>query len=441
LAKRRGGNVKSFKKFLESKIENSEQTENKDWKKEFIKLEKGFVPPSNMKPIIKAFEESSDISLMKDTSKEIKMPRKSLYLTGGSVRDFLRNKTPKNYNLATDATPKQVSIILKNYGFSQDNDKKSFTIEGSNVIVNVEGDEFQISTLMKGDQYTDNIEHDSQRRDLTINSLYIELSKSDGENNKLYDPTKKGWYDIVHGNIKSIGNPETKFREDKLRMMRTIRFYSQYGKGELDKDIKKAIAELRSEVDSLPYEKIREEFLKGLTNPDIDPRKYLENYSKVGLLEKIFKNVSLNLDVPPDFSNKKDKILALAWILQDNPIDEVENVLSNWTSQEKCAVVCLLKLKDFNLDNLEDLLASKKISGLSEEQIRNWVELFNVEGRSLKPKWTKMVKAFAKFVPNREELVGWNSAELSNSHPFARNQLIKTINKEKIKEMFKKQLE
>lgn len=426
--------MKSFKNFIESKKEETEQS-NKDWKKEFIKLEKGFIPPSNMRPLIKAFEESGDIVLMKDTSKEIKMPRKILYLTGGSVRDFLKNKTPKNYNLATNATPKQIEIILKKAGFQNGEGQKSFTANKDNVVTQVNGDKFEIYTFTNEGEFTDNIEHDAKKRDLTINSLYIELSKSDGENNKLYDPTKKGWYDIVHGNIQPIGNPEDKFREDKLRIMRTLRFYSQYGNGTLDKNITKAISELNSDLDEIPYEKMKEEFLKGLTNPDIDPRKYLEIYNKTGVLNKVFKNVSLNLEVPPDFSNKKDKILALAWILQDNPIENVKEALSEWNFQEKCAVVCLLKLKDFNIEDIEDLLNNKKISGLSEEQIRNWAELLNAEQK--RPKWSKIIKAFAKFTPDKREFVNWDSEEVRNEHPMIKDQLIKNINKQKVKEMFK----
>ena len=95
--------MKSFKEFLSNKNnvikEDKNQEPQKDWKKEFIKLEKGFVPPSNLKPVILAFSDSGNIPIMNDTSKEINMPKKSLFLTGGSVRDFLRNKTPKNYNL------------------------------------------------------------------------------------------------------------------------------------------------------------------------------------------------------------------------------------------------------------------------------------------------------------------------------------------------------
>ena len=440
--------MKSFKEFisLKSQVIKEETNENKkDWKKEFIKLEKGFVPPSNLKPVVQAFADSNNISIMDDTSKEINMPKKNLYLSGGSVRDFLSNKTPKNYNLSTNATPKQIVIILKNSGFSEDNRNKTWESKGNNIIAIVNGDEFKIETFSKpgknSPEFTDDMIEDAEKRDLTINSMYIELSKNDSENNKLYDPTKKGWYDITHGNIKSIGNTEGKFREDKIRMMRAVRFYSQYGKGPIDKDIQKAISELKSDIKKLPKEEIKEEFVKGLVNPDIDPKKYLETYNKTGLLEQVFPNVELNLDIPPDFSNKKDKILALAWVLQNNSTDKVKEVLSDW-SHEKNAVVCLLKLKDFNMDNIDELLESKKISGLSEEQIRNWVELFNVEGRSPRPMWSKSVKRFARFRPDGKQLAGWDSSEIDNKlSPQIRSILIKNLNKDKLKEMFKKELD
>ena len=68
-------------------------------------------------------------------------------------------------------------------------------------------------------------------------------------------------------------------------MMRAVRFYSQYGKGPIDKDIQKAISELKSDIKKLPKEEIKEEFVKGLVNPDIDPKKYLETYNLVKVLK------------------------------------------------------------------------------------------------------------------------------------------------------------
>lgn len=434
--------MKSFKEFVRSKsllVKEQNEPENKDWKKEFIKIEKGFIPPSNMKPIIQAFTESNSIKIMNDTSKEITMPKKTLYLTGGSVRDFLQNKTIKNYNLATDATPEQITLILRNAGFVREDksnsDKKTYLINNKGAIVRVNRDEFEIKTFIDFDgKETNSLTADAENRDITINSLYIELSKSDSENTKLYDPTKKGWYDIVHGNIRSVGKAESKFKEDSLRIMRTIRFYSQYGKGPLDKEIQNAISELKSEINNLPKEKIKEEFLKGLTNPDIDPKKYLENYNKADLLNKVFPNVTLNLDIPPDLSNKKDKILALAWILQNNSIDKVQNVLQDW--EMKNSVICLLKLKEFDINHIDEFLDSKKIAGVSEEQIKNWVDLFNVGGKSIRPKWSNAVKKFAKFKPDSTKLVNWNSEEVFDLDPIERNGKIKKINKQKIIDMF-----
>jgi tRNA nucleotidyltransferase/poly(A) polymerase len=460
--------MKSFKEFisLKSKViqEVNDDKENKnEWKKEFIKLEKGFVPPSNMKYLIQAFLNSSEIKIMDDTSKELTMPKKTLYLSGGSVRDFLKNKTPKNFNLVTNATPEQVALILNNAGFKLKNDssmKLSFEPEMAkenddklwmdgeikdkpiSIIAAVNGDEFEISTFLKDSdstEYTDDIEEDAKRRDLTINSMYIELSKPDGENNKLYDPTKHGWYDITQGNIKVLGDVGKKFEKDKLKILRMIRFYSQYGQGELSKDIKQAIKELKSDISDIPLEKTKEEFIKGLINPEVDPRKYIKTYANLNILQQIFPDVELNLEVPANFANKKDKILALAWILQNNSLEKVEEILSpvrkvkekyqetGWSSQERKSVIFLLKLKEFDLDYIDDLIEEKKFVGLSKDQIKNWVDMFDSEGQSTRPQWAKLIKSFASFDPDYTKLL-----KKGNSN------IVKYVNKEKIKDMFDK---
>ena len=460
--------MKSFKEFISSKsqIIKEANDDKNDWKKQFIKLEKGFIPPSNMKSIIKAFGDSSNIQIMNDTSKEITMPKKSLYLTGGSVRDFLKNKTPKNFNLATNATPEQSALILHNAGFklksktdmdlsfepemANSDDNKTWDVQNDKsgkpicIVANVDGDEFEISTFVKDAEnnnveYTDDIEEDAKRRDVTINSMYIELSKEDGENNKLYDPTKQGWYDITQGNIKVLGNVEKKFEGDKLKMLRTIRFYSQYGKGEISKEIKKAVKELKSDISDIPLAKVKEEFMKGLIHPDIDPKKYLKTYADLGVLQQVFPYFELNLDVPPDFANKKDKILALAWILQNNPIDKIEQVLSplrnikdkysetGWSSQERMSVMFLLKLKEFDADYLDELLQERKFVGLSKDQIKNWVDMFDVDGKSTRPQWAKLIKSFASFEPDQSQLL-----KKGNSN------IVRFVNKEKLKDMFDK---
>jgi len=456
--------MRSFKEFIASKSNLIKESEdNKDWKKQFIKIEKGFVPPSKLKPVIDAFINSSSIKIMDDVSKEINMPKKSLYLTGGAVRDYLRNKTPKNYNLCTNATPQQIGMILSNAGFKEDSEESKKTwSEGSkdknklvSIIVNIDGEKFEIETLRKTDgEFTDSIIDDADRRDLTINSMYIELSKSDGENSKLYDPTQNGWYDITNGNIKSSGDAESKFKEDKIRMFRAIRFYCQFGKAKMDDKVKDAIKKLKNEASKIPLSKIKDEFILGLMDPDIDPKKYLKAYNSTKLIEKVFPKVGLNFnfDVPADFSNKKDKILALAWILQDNSIEDLKEVLSSirkiknkdedtgWSNQERMAIIYLLKLKEFDIDNLDELIQERKGTGLSEEQIKNWVDMFNLEGKSTRPQWAKLVKSFAEFSPDYSQLTKWDSNEVEETNPIMRSQIIKSINKNKLKDMFDKNL-
>ena len=111
--------MKSFGEFVADKkslLSEAEKSKG-DWKKEYVKLEKGFVPPSNMRPVVQAFLDSGSIELTSDTSSKVTMPKKSLFLVGGPVRDFLLGKKPKDLDMATNATPEQIAMILHNAGF------------------------------------------------------------------------------------------------------------------------------------------------------------------------------------------------------------------------------------------------------------------------------------------------------------------------------------
>lgn len=220
--------MKKFKDFLIEK----EGEDNSNWKKQYIKLEEGFVPPSKMNPIIEGFSKSNSIEIMDDTSKQIKMPKKTLLLCRSTVRDFLRNKTPKRFELTTDATPEQICLILHNAGFksnekfnlsdnkveisfepniADENDSKLWYIKNKSenknevtVCAIVDKEQFEIDTLTEEYQeegkihlrYTNDIKKDVQRVKFTVDAMYIELSKVDGENSKLFDPTERGFYDI-----------------------------------------------------------------------------------------------------------------------------------------------------------------------------------------------------------------------------------------------------
>lgn len=458
--------MRSFKNFM--LIKEEENTNNKDWRKSYIQLEKGFIPPSKMKPVIDAFLASGEIKLTNDVSKAPTMPKKSLFLVGGPVRDFLMNKPIKDFDLATNATPEQIAHILSNAGFkmagdrsgkngkplnltfkpeeAQSGEKKYWFIKGRDasqdgkafvISAVVDGEEFEIATFRKDAKVTDgaaevdfvdNPHDDASRRDLTVNSLYIELTKSNGENSKLFDPTGKGWHDVKNNVVRTVGKPEDRFQEDKLRVLRAIRFHSRFGTtDQMDPEIEKALPKFKH-LEGVALERIRDEFLKGLVHPDVDSRRYLSIYKRTGLLSKVFPDVSFEstAGVPVEFTDKKDKLLALAWLLQHNSLEKINNVLSplrkygeeekatGWTTQEKRAILFLLKLKEFSPEQLPNFMKMREGTGLSNQQIRDWVDMFKIKGtaKNSRPWWAKQVNAFSDY----QKSINWQSAVDAGHH-------------------------
>jgi tRNA nucleotidyltransferase/poly(A) polymerase len=429
----------------------------KEWKKEFISMEKGFIPPPKMRPVVEAFLKSGEIKLMHDTSgKPVTMPKKSLFLVGGPVRDFIAGKAIKDFDLATNATPEQIALILASSGFtmspdrsgkndeeakplkltfkpktSKPSDRKTWFVKGRDqsgkvfvVSAVVDGEEFEIATFRRDAKVTDgaalvdfvdNPHEDASRRDLTINAMYIELTKADGENNRLYDPTGKGWHDIKNQVVRTVGRARDRFDEDKLRVMRAIRFHARFGKGaRMDSDIENAIEDF-ADLRGVALERIRDEFLKGLLHPDVDVERYVKIYARTGLIERVFPGVQINMNIPSEFSSRRDKPLALAWLLQGNSLEVVESALGNmrevrgeqvptgWTNQEKRAVLFLLELLEFSPQERPRMLKRMKGTGLSPDQVREWVNMFRVSDgghgggklRDTRPTWAKHVRTFA----------------------------------------------
>lgn len=482
--------MKAFKDFLVIK-ENEQVTQpSKDWRKEHVALEKGFIPPSNMKPIIEAFNDSGKVVIMKNIGgKHVTLPKKSLYLVGGPVRDFLLGKAIKDYDLATDASPEQVATILNAKGFRYAGDrtgkkgaplqlpftpknaesgtKKMWFVKGRDgngkafvISAIVNGEEFEIATFRQdakmgkvsdnapardkrtpGVDFVDNPHGDASRRDFTINAMYIELNKPEGENNKLYDPTGRGWHDAKNNVVRTVGSAKDRFEEDPLRVLRGIRFHSRFSKSEkLDDDMEKAIPDFMDLDKRVALERIRDEFIKGLMHPDTNVRSYINIYIKKGLMDKVFPGIKIHPDIPSQFTDKRDKPLALAWLMQGNPIENVEKVLSGvrqmedgsskptgWSSEEKRAVLFLLKLIDFHPKDIMNLSNYRKGTGLSEKQVKDWADMFNYTDAANKvrnrkgPQWVQTIKTFADHKPS----VKWDS--ISHEYPGIQPQHINQV--------------
>jgi tRNA nucleotidyltransferase/poly(A) polymerase len=526
--------MKSFKQFISQKrvlAEAEEKEREKNWKQEFINLDPGFKPHSNMRHVIQAFLDSGSIELTNDTSKKVTMPKKALYLVGGAVRDIVRGERPKDFDMATNATPEQIAMILHNAGFKvptrndesgrpmpdydrsgkhdaadvakakemkisfkpalqEDGDEKIWYLKGRDASADnkpfvigavVNGEEFEIATFRKDAKtvngqsevnFVDNPLEDAERRDFTMNAMYIELSKAEGENKRLYDPTKKGYADANEGRIRAVGKADKRFEEDGLRVMRAIRFHSKYGSEKtMDPELAAAIPKF-AELRGIALERVREEFLKGLDDKNIDPAKYVRTYSRFGLLSRVFPGVSVRDSVPTQLKNKRDRFLAIAWMLQDNPNEKVREVLAGtrrspdgevhtgWSNQERDIVCYLLKLKEFDRDELDELLKGRRMLGVTPEQIRKWVEMFDVvKGGTVaspRPMWASHVKQFADFEPDQRQLVAWHAKDgegkstgevhpeilrrkMHDVPPNFRGSVVKDINRQRLRDMFDSQ--
>ena len=158
---------------------------------------------------------------------------------GGCVRKILNKENIDDIDLATNLTPDQVKVCL-------DNSKIKYFetgLEHGTITAKIDNQNFEITTLRKDVktdgrhaivEYTTSWEEDALRRDFTINSIYSDI---DGN---LYDPNN-GHKDLINGIIKFIGEPETRIKEDYLRIIRYLRFYSGYSNVDHELNIIKII--------------------------------------------------------------------------------------------------------------------------------------------------------------------------------------------------------
>ena len=181
------------------------------------------------------------------------------YMVGGCIRDLLLNIQPKDFDIATNAHPDQVTAIFKNSRIIG----RRFKI----VHVRIDRQIIEVSTFRKKpsevnklrngvvqDNAFGTIEEDAQRRDFTMNAIFY-----DPINNHLFDPFN-GKKDIENRNINFIGNPEQRINEDPVRLLRAIRFHAklEFNLGITFGKIKKFIPLL----DNIPYSRIFDEMMK-----------------------------------------------------------------------------------------------------------------------------------------------------------------------------------
>ena len=266
---------------------------------------------------------------LQDIHSRMKYAGRELFLVGGAVRDTLMGKTPKDYDVATNANPEEViKILSKDSSLRLDLTGKQFGVVR---VKTHDGGEYEIATFRedigkgKGTSVKfSTIENDVQRRDLTINALFYDM-----DSGEVVDYVG-GIEDIENGIIRAVGEPSQRFDEDRIRILRAVRFAARMG-SELDPATKQAILEDNELIDTetsapIPAERITEEFVKGIKSAQ-DVNHFLRLNKELGLFRQIFPG--LDVKIAPEWTN--DPVAEIAAILIHNSRDTVTGVLRNMT--------------------------------------------------------------------------------------------------------------
>jgi poly(A) polymerase len=223
------------------------------------------------------------------------------YFAGGCVRDKLLGHEPKDYDIATSATPAEVLKL-----FPGSNEVGAhFGV----VIAKHSGHHIEIATFRTDGSYKDGRrpetvtfstpEEDSKRRDFTINGLF-----EDPETGEVIDHVG-GLPDLDAKVVRAIANPTDRFREDSLRLLRAVRFSTTLG-FPIESATLNAIKENAHLLDKLPPERIRDELSKTIVHPN--RRKGLELLVDTGLIDHFLPEILplIGCEQPPEWHPEGD---------------------------------------------------------------------------------------------------------------------------------------
>ena len=206
------------------------------------------------------------------------------YIVGGCVRDFLIEKEPNDWDITTNAKPKEIQKIFPQ-SFCEN---KFLTVTVQTKSKNPKLKEIEITTYRSEAKYSDkrhpdivkfaqNLKQDLARRDFTINAMAMDSEL------KVIDPFD-GQKDLKKETIRAVGNPEKRFSEDALRMIRAVRFATSLN-FKIEEKTGQAIKKNSALLKHISQERIRDEFLKMIMSENA--AKGIELLRKLNLLKYI----------------------------------------------------------------------------------------------------------------------------------------------------------
>jgi poly(A) polymerase len=248
----------------------------------------------------------------------------SAYLAGGCVRDLLLGREPADYDVATSATPRNVmELFPRTYAVGEQFGVVLVPVRNHDAPGDRDNYAIEVATYRSDGAYSDGRHPDQvrfssearldvQRRDFTINGLLL-----DPATNEVLDYVG-GREDLERGIIRTIGDPRERFSEDKLRLLRAVRFAARFGYL-IEERTFAAIRELAPQIHQVSRERVRDEILKMLTEGHA--RRAFELLDQAGLLEQVLPEIKKMQGVqqPPQFHPEGDVWIHTLMLLEGLP--------------------------------------------------------------------------------------------------------------------------
>ncbi|MFA5323197.1 MAG: CCA tRNA nucleotidyltransferase [Smithella sp.] len=270
---------------------------------------------------------SNNLHNAEEIVRRLKQSGYEAYFVGGCVRDFILGNISSDYDIVSSATPDQVISLFST--------TLSIGAKFGVVAVIVENHPYEVATFRNDDVYEDgrhpshvsfsSPKEDVFRRDFTINGLLM-----DPDTNEIIDYVN-GRSDIEKKIIRTIGNPDNRFNEDYLRMLRAIRFAANLG-FTIEPSTKKAIERNASKINQISAERVRDELNKILTRGGA--RTGFELMIQTDILKEILPEVNRlkGVEQPPVFHPEGDVWQHTLNMLEMLPVnlETAKNICLAW---------------------------------------------------------------------------------------------------------------
>src|SRR5947199_3246070 len=299
--------------------------------------------------------------------RELRSRGHEAYLVGGCVRDMVMAIEPADYDIATSARPEEIVEIFPRTG--------SIGAQFGVILVIYRGHPFEVATFRSDEAYLDgrrptgvvftDAKQDVLRRDFTINGL-------------LYDPISKEVIDYVGGQtdiqaklVRAIGDPHACFEEDKLRILRAVRFGARLGY-RIEPATWDAVVQMAPSIHQVSSERIREELVRILTEGQAAAG--IRMLEQSGLRREILPDVEWNGHIERSLEMLQrgaQADFAMAVLLHEAPTRQVEGIIERlkFSRAEIHHVLALVE----NLPNFY------KVRKMSLSQIKRFFRLFRFE--------------------------------------------------------------